>query len=577
MGLFEKARERLILVPLRDYLVEKAKQDVGGSPGDMAGAVLRQNNPYPIIGQNAQRPGSNVSFDALRRFSVQYDVARACINRRKRQVSQLDWKIVAAEDDDQKDYSSIIRPLNMQFKGIGGYRVRFREFTDTIIEDLLTLDAVSLYKRPNRAGGLYALQTIDAATITLVVDEAGGTPMPPEIAYKQKIRGEVVAEFTADEMYYEMMNPRTSTPYGLSPLESLVLGVSSALKSELYNLHLLTEGNIPEGFFGVPETWKPADIKEFQATFDAAMAGDTRMLSKIKFMPDGKYTPTKKADDMRYKELQEWLMQKTCMLFEIQPEELGFTKTVNKATSEVQQDTGMRTGLKPLANFLEEIFTDVIQQDLGYTQLKFEYQGLDFEDEKRNAEINEIYIRSGQRTVDELRTDRGMKPLGVDKPFVIGTPTFIDPESMEAKAANAEAMANLAEQGTDDSETDDNKTDDENADGDKGQQDQDGQPNENKSYNAEQSHIQLVSELRTFRKYAIQRKKLGKTIRPFTSDVLPDNVTREINARLTKATDVEKVKGIFSEYMQDYQVQFLADVIDVRRGLGKVLAHGQDQ
>lgn len=577
MGLFEKARERLILVPLRDYLVEKAKQDVGGSPGDMAGAVLRQNNPYPIIGQNAQRPGSNVSFDALRRFSVQYDVARACINRRKRQVSQLDWKIVAAEDDDQKDYSSIIRPLNMQFKGIGGYRVRFREFTDTIIEDLLTLDAVSLYKRPNRAGGLYALQTIDAATITLVVDEAGGTPMPPETAYKQKIRGEVVAEFTADEMYYEMMNPRTSTPYGLSPLESLVLGVSSALKSELYNLHLLTEGNIPEGFFGVPETWKPADIKEFQATFDAAMAGDTRMLSKIKFMPDGKYTPTKKADDMRYKELQEWLMQKTCMLFEIQPEELGFTKTVNKATSEVQQDTGMRTGLKPLANFLEEIFTDVIQQDLGYTQLKFEYQGLDFEDEKRNAEINEIYIRSGQRTVDELRTDRGMKPLGVSKPFVIGTPTFIDPESMEAKAANAEAMANLAEQGTDDGEKDDDKTDDENADSNKGQEGQDGQPNENKSYNAEQSHIQLVSELRTFRKYAIQRKKLGKSIRPFTSDVLPANVTREINARLTKATDVEKVKGIFSEYMQDYQVQFLADVIDVRRGLGKVLAHGQDE
>lgn len=577
MGFFDKARERIILEPLRNYLVEKAKQDVGGKPGDMAGAVLRQSNPRPLLGNNGAKPGSSVSFDALRRFSVQYDVARACINRRKRQVSQLDWKIVAAEEDDKKDYSNIIRPLAMQFKGIGGYRVRFREFTDTIIEDLLTLDAVALYKRPNRGGGLYALQTIDAATITLVVDDAGGTPMPPETAYKQKIRGEVVAEFTADEMYYEMMNPRTSTPYGLSPLESLVLGVSSALKSELYNLHLLTEGNIPEGFFGVPETWKPADIKEFQATFDAAMAGDTRMLSKIKFMPDGKYTPTKKADDMRYKELQEWLMQKTCMLFEIQPEELGFTKTVNKATSEVQQDTGMRTGLKPLANFLEEIFTDVIQVDLGFPQLKFEYQGLDFEDEKRSAEINEIYIRSGQRTVDELRTDRGMKPLGVDKPFVLGTPTFIDPETMETKRQAAENLAALAEQGTNDGKNDDDEADDENANGDKGQNGEDGQPNENKSYNAEQSHIQLVSELRTFRKYAIQRKKLGKNIRPFTSEVLPANVTAEINARLAKATDVEKVKGIFSDYMQDYQIQFLADVLDVRRGLGKVLAHGQDK
>lgn len=576
MGIFEKARERLILVPLRDFLVEKAKQDVGGNPGSMDGAVLRQSNPYPIIGQNGQRPGSSVSFEALRRFSVQYDVARACINRRKRQISQLDWKIVAAEEDDKKDYSSIIKPLSRQFRGIGGYRVRFREFTDTIIDDLLTLDAVALYKRPNRAGGLYALQTIDATTITLVVDDAGGTPMPPEVAYKQKIRGEVVAEFDADEMYYEMMNPRTSTPYGLSPLESLVLGVSSALKSEVYNLHLLTEGNIPEGFFGVPKEWKPADIKEFQATFDAAIAGDTRMLSKIKFMPEGSYTPTKKADDMRYKELQEWLMQKTCMLFEIQPEELGFTKTVNKSTSEVQQETGIRTGLKPLANFLEEIFTDVIQNDLGYEQLKFEYQGLDHEDEKRTAEINEIRIRSGQRTVDELRTDEGLKPLGVDKPFVLGTPTFIDPESMEQKAANAAAMQDLAEQGAENGKSDNEEPDNKDAgNSDGGGDNKQEQPTNEKKYSAENAHIQLVSELRTFRKYALQRKKLGKSIRPFTSEVLPANVTSEINARLIKAKDLDTVKGIFSEYMQDYQVQFLADVMDLRRGVGKVLTHGE--
>jgi len=42
-------------------------------------------------------------------------------------------------------------------------------------------------------------------------------------------------------------------------------------------------------------------------------------MSKLKFVPSGKgatgYTPAVKPEDMRYKELQEWLMQKTCMLF----------------------------------------------------------------------------------------------------------------------------------------------------------------------------------------------------------------------------------------------------------------------
>ena len=568
MSVFDRARQKFLLEPLRDYMISKAKEDVGGTPAAMNGAMLRQITPRPLLGESKNKPGAMVSFEALRRFSVQYDVARACINRRKRQMNQLDWRIVSADDDDKTDYSAIVKPLSMQFKHIGGYRVRFREFIDLCIEDLLTLDALALYKRPNMGGTLHSLQALDAATIKLRVDESGGTPMPPEIAYKQVINGQVVSEFTADEMYYEMMNPRTNTPYGLSPLESLVLGVSSALKSELYNLHMLTEGNIPEGFFGVPKEWKPADIKEFQAMFDAALAGDTAAMAKIKFMPEGSYTPTKKPEDMRYRELQEWLMQKTCMLFEIQPEELGFTKTVNKATSEVQQDTGMRTGLKPLASFFEEILTDVIQVDLGYSQLKFKYQGLDFEDEKRSAEINEIYIRSGQRSIDELRTSKGLKPIGVSKPFVIGTPTFIDDESVQAKT-EAEAMAAEAfrQQQTQPAPGTESETESE---------DPEPEDDTEKSYDPSADHIKLVSELRTFRKYALARKKLNKSIRPFQSEVLPVPVVDEINTRLAVAKSVDGVKAIFSEYMQDYQVQFLADVMDLRRGLAGVLGHDKE-
>jgi len=36
---------------------------------------------------------------------------------------------------------------------------------------------------------------------------------------------------------------------------------------------------------------------------------------------------------------------------------------VNKSTGEVQQDMGINTGLRPLAEFFQEIFTDVIQVD----------------------------------------------------------------------------------------------------------------------------------------------------------------------------------------------------------------------
>lgn len=570
MGIIKDAYTKVVLKPLADYLGDLAKADNGLSQTGMQ-AVLRDRLPYsnPYPGGRTKPGATNgIDFATLRRFSVQYDVARAAINRRKRQLNALEWDIVNAESDDQTDNSAIIKQVKKDFKSIGGYKVRFREFIDTLVDDLLVLDAMVLYKRPNVGGGLYALEPVDAATIVLELDENGGTPMPPETAYKQIIHGKTIAEFTADEMYYEMMNSRTYTPYGLAPLESLVLGVSAALKSDIYNVHLLTEGNIPEGFFGVPENWTPDQIKEFQALWDAALSGDTRAMSKLKFVPSGKgatgYTPAVKPEDMRYKELQEWLMMKTCMLFEIQPNELGFTDTVNKSTGEVQQDIGFNSGLKPLAEFFQEIFTDVIQTDLGFENLAFKYTGLEFTDERGTAETNEIRIRSGQATVDEVRMEQGLKPLGIDKPFVLGNPTFIDPESQKTRADAAAALTSLAAGGGKDEEDEpEDPKEDKPADGDV--------PAEQKEKSAEQNHIQLVTELRAFRKYAINRKKAGKTLRAFKSDVLPGNVVDEMNSRLSKAADAEAVRSIFKEYMADYQVTFLAEVTNLRKGLSKVL------
>ena len=572
MGFAKDAYTRIVLKPLADYLGDMAKADSQKSGAAGMQAVLRDrlpfSNPYPT---GRTKPGSTngIDFATLRRFSVQYDVARAAINRRKRQLNALEWDIVNAESDDQTDNSAIIKGVRKDFKSIGGYKVRFREFIDTLVDDLLVLDAMVLYKRPNMGGGLYSLEPVDAATIVLELDDNGSTPMPPDVAYRQIIHGKEVAQFTADEMYYEMMNARTYTPYGLAPLESLVLGVTAALKSDIYNVHLLTEGNIPEGFFGVPENWTPDQIKEFQALWDAALSGDTRAMSKLKFVPSGKgatgYTPAVKPEDMRYKELQDWLMHKTCMLFEIPPNELGFTDSVNKSTGEVQSDIAIDSGLRPLAMFFQEIFTDVIQTDIGFEGLAFKYTGLDQVDERAEAEKNEILIRSGQTTVDEVRQDQGKKPLGVDKPFVLGNPTFIDPESQKTRSEAAAALTSLAAGGgkEEEEEPEEDPKDDKPADGDV--------PAEQKEKSAEQNHIQLVTELRAFRKYAVNRKKAGKSLRAFKSEVLPGNVVEEMNTKLSKAADADEVRSIFKDYMADYQVQFLAEVTNLRKSLSKVV------
>ena len=579
-----EVRDRTIVQPIVNYLrneaqrkaeLTKAQRDSNyamNPSGPLIRDQLQMSSGYAQYGSTRSKPGASVDYVTLRRFSEQYDVARAVINRRKRQLNQLEWEIVPKDKNDtpNEKTQSTIREI---IDDIGGYKVRFREFLDTMVEDLLVLDALAIYKRPNLGGGLYSLEVIDASTIQLRVDESGGTPMPPEVAYKQVIRGSTMFEFNADEMYYEMMNPRSSSPYGLSPLESLVLTASTALKSDLYNLHMLTEGNIPEGLYAVPETWNPDQVKEFQEVWDAMLSGDSRATSKMKFVPPGQYTPTLKPDDMKYKELQEWLMKKTCMLYEIQPQELGFTDTVNKSTGEVQDEIGERSGLVPLVRFFEELFADIIQIDLGFPDYRLKFLGIDNDDAEDIARVNGIRITTGQATVDEVRAEQGLEPLGVSKPFVIGTPTFIDDESIQTKADNAAAMASAlaSSKAGGDGKEGDNKGDktptDQNGDGEPG-----ADPNDTQEVGTTEKSanpLLLVSELRAFRKYALAR--VGKKMRKFESAILPRDAVDEINDRIALAKNKTEVRQIFDEYMKDYQVDFLANVAELQQGLAKVL------
>lgn len=520
--------------------------------------------------QSRKKPGATITFDTMRRFSINHEISRACINFRKRQLAGLEWEIVAAEKD-QKNVDKTQAKIAKDFiKSVGGRGNGYRVFMDKFVEDLLVLDAVALEKQKTRAGKLNTLIPIDAATIRLRVDESGATPEPPEAAYWQIIRGTRTAEMTTDEMIYTFMNSRNDSPYGLSPLESLMIIVTSSLKAGMYNLAYLTDGNIPEGFYTMPDTWTPQSIKDFQEYFDALMSGDETMTRRLKFMPNGEYMPTTKPSDMAFQEFNDWLLKNTCALFDVSPTDIGFSPKTGlggKGFSEEQSQISERKGLAPLANFIEEFFTKVIQEDLGLPNLKFQYTGLVEHDERAVAETNEVLIRSGQRTINELRTDEGLKAIeGGDKAFFVGQVTYLEESEVapqdDQAAVSSELQPAAAEeekgQGTDDN-------------ADNGAKGQSQQPEPAAKRDISVNHVDLVTELRTFRKYALKRIETGKQLRKFESAVLPEEVVDEINDRLQKVTDVDEARSIFHEYMDDYRINFIANAEELRTHLKKVL------
>ena len=412
-----------------------------------SGEMMRALSVYDAQLMSYQRTGPprpmldrSITPVTLRKLSVIYPVARACINYRSSQITQLGWTVI-----DEKGNKGPDELLNQLRKPLFG--MRFRTFLDKITDDLLTLDAVAIYKKRNRGGGVIGLMPIDSGTIRVKVTDTGEVPEPPAIAYEQIIRGQIVAQMTTDDLIYDMINPRTNSAYGLAPLESLIMQAASALRADAYNIAFLTEGNVPEGFIYLPPeiASTPEQIKQWQTWFDAFYAGDVNLMRRLKVMPgDSKYESIKKPDDMSFKEFQQWLLMVTCAVFGVPPQAIGFTYQTNRATAEVQFALGEDRGLMPLANFFKDLFDDIIVE-LGFPEYTFKWTTLDKKDRLREAKIAEIMIKLGVMSGDEWRAEDGRPTIGMEHMIFAKSPPI--PQDMwdtmgENLGGNATTSAN---------------------------------------------------------------------------------------------------------------------------------------
>ena len=190
-----------------------------------------------------RKPNSDASFGILRRMAVLYPIARACINYRITQVTQLEWDIILKDDINgtEEQYQGQINKAKAFFRYPFGDKTRMRQMLTMMVDDFLTIDAVCFEMQHTRGGEFLRLIPVDPATIVLKLNDDGSTPMPPETAYVQYIDGKKINEFTTDEIIYEFMGARSFSAYGLAPLESLLMQAESALRGTLYNLHYMRE------------------------------------------------------------------------------------------------------------------------------------------------------------------------------------------------------------------------------------------------------------------------------------------------------------------------------------------------
>jgi HK97 family phage portal protein len=377
-------------------------------------SVAGRQFDYPVAVNLSMQPRAEewVSFAELRGLAERWDLLRLVIETRKDQIESLDWAIqprkVSAEgrtaarsDDPRIAWLEAFLRFPDREHGWGGW-------LRMLLEDLFVIDAPTLHIRRDRKGGLWALEVMDGATVKRVLASDGRTPLPPDPAYQQVLKGVPAVDYTAEELIYAPRNPRPHKIYGLSPVEQIVMTANIALRRQVSQLNYFTEGNTPEALIGVPDAWTPDQIRQFQEYWDALLQGNLGARRHTRFVPGGlKYQPMREPP--LKDEFDEWLARVVCFAFSIPP--TAFSTQTNRATAETAQQAALAEGLAPLQRWLKALIDRVIGQVLGWQDLEFAWADTLPADPAQQAQILTAYVAAGIKTRNEARAQLGLDPV----------------------------------------------------------------------------------------------------------------------------------------------------------------------
>lgn len=376
---------------------------------------------YPVgvnISTRSRASWGKVSYDVLKALIDAYDVARMCINHKIDEIRSMELMFQPADGvKDDVDDAIDVAKLVLAYPD---RELSYHSWVSKWLENALKYDSAPLYRRRDYDGNIIGLEVVDGKTINPYIDENGRRPKAPAPAYWQTVHGMVADWLTTDDLIYEPFRPQEDSPFGLAPIESILLTANTDIRFQWHFLQMFTEGSVPAGFIKVPpDVSSPDQVAEWQDYWDAMVMGDQAKMHQLLAVPhDSDYIATKpeKFD----KTFPEYLMIRTCAAFGVVSQDLSLTGDVNRATGETQTDIQFRVNTLPWVRYVEGILTRYLQHDLGLPVKVALDTGRDKEDRLQEAQAHKLYIDMGAESPDEVRSEVLGKPIDKERP----TPRF---------------------------------------------------------------------------------------------------------------------------------------------------------
>jgi len=94
---------------------------------------------------------------------------------------------------------------------------------------------------------------------------------------------------------------------------------------------------------------------------------------------------------------------------------------MNRATAETSVEQAAAEGLVPILGYLADIINFIISRHFGYSDIEFVWEQDRTLNPLDQAKIDDIYVRAGVLSIDEVRESLGKHPLGISNAVITHT------------------------------------------------------------------------------------------------------------------------------------------------------------
>jgi phage portal protein BeeE len=375
----------------------------------------RQTVPLPsILNTYGPRPDAypKPSPANLRRFS-ETPVARKAINTIKDSIAGMRWRIQPrpGRETGSADIESRTLTLTENFDAPNPDD-SFRSLAEQVLEDVIVggFGAIEVESTGDALQPL-TLWPVDGASIRMRGDWDGlpGSPRYVQVTGRMGPDSQVV--LNDEDLIYIRLNPRTYTPFGLGRLEVAFETINAFLGANRYAARLASNSVVEYALWlqGLSPEHHERLIRWWQDEIEGT--GRVPILS-VENKPEVLRFGGGTDADLRL-QWQEFLLRIIADAFDLPPQSLGLEKDVNRSTAAEMTDQAFRQAIVPTARlFAEHLTRDAISKKLGWNDLEFVFSDVDSSgSEIEQAQIQDILIRNGVLTVNEVRRMRGLPPL----------------------------------------------------------------------------------------------------------------------------------------------------------------------